>query len=312
MSGQAEVAAASDAGSDRVPWSERIDLWADRWSDRFNPVVVREIRQEFQGVRFGITLMLSLIAAWLASVFGVIMLYDRIRQPEIGDDLFGFFFAVLAFPLCLVVPFGLFRSMTSEFVGTTWELLVVTPMGAAKIVRGKVATAMLQAAIYMALLAPFLCFTWLLKGIGVMHIVLGLTLLIIACFSLCHLALFCGSLIRKAAWQGFGLIVLMTGSLFVWGFLCGVVPNAGEMGLETWIGGGICVGIGLLYMIVVASATAVASLTPTYPIYNSQAVLQASLSGGPTRQVSGSGGSGGAAASENQTNESTGDREETR
>jgi hypothetical protein len=53
-------------------------------------------------------------------------------------------------------------------------------------------------------------------------------------------------------------------------------------------------------------------LTPTYPIYNSQAVLQASLSGGPTRQVSGSGGSGGAAASENQTNESTGDREETR
>lgn len=305
MSGQAEVVAATKAGVARVPWSERIDLWADRWSDRINPVVVREIRQEFQGVRFGITLMLSLVAAWLASVFGVITLYDRIRQPEIGDDLFGFFFAVLAFPLCLVVPFGLFRSMTSEFVGTTWELLVVTPMGAAKIVRGKVATAMVQAAIYMALLAPFLCFTWLLKGIGVMHIVLGLTLLIIACFSLCYLALFCGSLIRKAAWQGFGLIVLMTGCLFVWGFLCGVVPNAGEMGLETWIGGGICIGIGLLYMIVIASATAVASLTPTYPIYNAQAALQAAQSHGP-------GGSAGAVASAKPTIESTHDHEETR
>jgi len=309
MSGRAD---ATEAVSARVSWSERIDLWADRWSDRFNPVVVREVRQEFQGIRFGITLMLSLIAAWLASFFGVIMMYDRVRQPEIGGDLFGFFYAVLAFPLCLVVPFGLFRSMTSEFVGDTWELLVVTPMGAGKIVRGKVTTAMLQAAIYMALLAPFLCFTWLLKGIGVMHIVLGLTLLMVASFSLCHLALFCGSLIRKAAWQGFGLIVLMTGSLFVWGFLIGVVPNAGEVGMETWIGGGICVGIGLLYMIVVASATAVASLTPTYPIYNSQPVLQATQSSGPAEQASGSSGTEGVEANPKQIIESACEHEETR
>ena len=39
--------------ADRLPVSfsrmTRIDEWADRWSDRFNPVVVREIRQEFQG-----------------------------------------------------------------------------------------------------------------------------------------------------------------------------------------------------------------------------------------------------------------------
>ena len=284
MSGVADVA---DPVSPRLPWSRRIDEWADRWSDRFNPVVVREIRQEFQGVRFGVTLMLSLAFAWLASVFGVIMMYDSLRQPEIGDTMFPFFYAVLAFPLCVVVPFGLFRSMTSEFVGSTWELLVVTPMGAAKIVRGKLATAMLQGAIYMALLAPFLCFTWLLKGIGVIHIAMGLVLLAIASFSLCHLALFCGSLIRKAAWQGFGMIVLMLGSLFSWGLLVGFVPNAAGVGVEAWVGGGICFGIGLLYMIVVASTTAVASLTPTYPIYNPAAVLPAAK----PRAASGSGSS---------------------
>ena len=72
-----------------------------------------------------------------------------------------------------MVPVGLFRSMTTELTGKTWELLVVTPMKASKIVRGKMGTALLQAAIYLALLAPFLCFTWLLKGIGVIHILVG-------------------------------------------------------------------------------------------------------------------------------------------
>ena len=269
-----DVAESVVAVSSPVPWFQRIDEFADRCSDRINPVVVREIRQEFRGVRFGVTLMLSLAFAWLASVFGVMAMYDQVRQPEIGGSMFGLIFAVLSFPLCVVIPFGLLRSMTSEFVGSTWELLVVTPMGASKIVRGKVASAMLQGAIFMALLAPFLCFTWLLKGIGVVQIVTGLVLLAIMSFSLCHLALFCGSLVRKAAWQGFGMIVLMIGSLFAWGVLIGVVPNVEELGAEVWIGGGICFGIGLLYMIVVASATAVASLTPIYPMYQTPQVPQ--------------------------------------
>lgn len=266
MTGVADVAERLLVPSSRM---KRIDEWADRWSDRFNPVVVREIRQEFQGLRFAITLLLSLGGAWLSSVFGVLSMLDRLRyQADLGEPMFGVFFAILSFPLCIVIPFGLFRSMTSEFVGSTWELLVITPMKASKIVRGKLATAMLQAALYMALLAPFLCFAWLLKGIGMTQIVVGLVLLGIVSFCLCHLALFCGSLIRKAAWQGFGMIMLMAGSLLSWGILIGVVSNVESMDVETWIGGGICFGIGLLYMVIVASATAVASLTPTYPIHS--------------------------------------------
>ena len=168
----------------------------------------------------------------MSSVFGVLSMLDRLRyQADLGEPMFGVFFAILSFPLCIVIPFGLFRSMTSEFVGSTWELLVITPMKASKIVRGKLATAMLQAALYMALLAPFLCFTWLLKGVGDdTH-----PRRAACCWSspafltLCHLALFCGSLVRKAAWQGFGMIILMAGSLFAWGaLLIGVVSQCRE------------------------------------------------------------------------------------
>lgn len=257
----------------RGRWFDGLDALAERLSDSVNPIVVRETRQEFQGTRFAVTLMLSLAAAWLLSVLGVISMYDSSGQREIGADIFGFFFALLAFPVCIVVPFGLFRSMTSEFAGGTWELLVVTPMRAAKIVRGKTATALLQAALYTALLAPFLCFTWLLKGIGVIHIMVGLFMLVVACVVLCHLALFCGSLVRKAAWQGFGMIILMAGSLFVWGVLIGVVPNAESIHWEMWLGGGICFGIGILYLVIIATATATASLTPTYPAYNQSAQM---------------------------------------
>ncbi|GIT29342.1 MAG: hypothetical protein Ct9H300mP1_13880 [Planctomycetaceae bacterium] len=114
---------------------------ADRLSDSCNPVVVRETRQEFQGTRFAVTLMLSLAAAWICSFAGVVSMYES-TQREFGMEFFGFFYAVLFFPLVHHGPgFGLFRSMTPELTGRTWELLVVTPMKASKIVRGKMGTA---------------------------------------------------------------------------------------------------------------------------------------------------------------------------
>ena len=120
------------------------------------------------------------------------------------------------------------------------------------------------------------------------QILVGLVLLGIVSFCLCHLALFCGSLVRKAAWQGLGMIVLMAGSLLSWGILIGVVSNVESMNVETWIGGGICFGIGLLYMVIVASATAVASLTPTYPIHSP--VQQPPVAGLRADEKSGGGG----------------------
>ena len=276
----------------RGGWFDWFDAMADRLSDSCNPVVVRETRQEFQGTRFAVTLMLSLAAAWMCSIAGVVSMYESTGQREFGMEFFGFFYAVLAFPLCIMVPVGLFRSMTTELTGKTWELLVVTPMKASKIVRGKMGTALLQAAIYLALLAPFLCFTWLLKGIGVIHILVGLLVLVVACVTLCHLALFCGSLVRKAAWQGFAMIILIAGSLFVWGLVVGVVPNVERINMETWLGGGICFGIAILYLAVIASATAAASLTPTYPAYNQSArtmVAQSQQSSSATGEERGSG-----------------------
>jgi len=259
------------------PWMERVDGWAESYGDRCNPVLVREVRQEFQGKRFVITMLLSLTVAWLSAVFGSLSMYDSTMQPEIGDDLFGFFFAVLAFPICVMVPVGLFRSLTSEFTERTFELLAVTPMKASRIVRGKLATAMLQMGLLMATLSPFLCFTWLLRGIGVFHILLSLIVLIIACYSLCHLALLCGSMVRNSSWQGFGMVILLGGCFICWVIMSAVV-SVGRLSIEEFIGGGICTGIGVLYMIVVATATATTSLTPTFLVQpaNAQAIVRPS------------------------------------
>ena len=47
----------------RGGWFDWFDAMADRLSDSCNPVGVRETRQEFQGTRFAVTLMLALAAA---------------------------------------------------------------------------------------------------------------------------------------------------------------------------------------------------------------------------------------------------------
>ncbi|GIT29341.1 MAG: hypothetical protein Ct9H300mP1_13870 [Planctomycetaceae bacterium] len=123
----------------------------------------------------------------------------------------------------------------------------------------------------MALLAPFLCFTWLLKGIGVIH-----TLCRVACAGRrLRDALPPGAvlwfLVRKAAWQGLGNDHPDGRQPVRRGGIVGVVPNVERINMETWLGGGICFGIAILYLAVIASATAAASLTPTYPAYNQSA-----------------------------------------
>lgn len=251
---------ATRTGSLLSSWLVRIDGWTEACGDRINPIVVRETRQEMQGTRFATTLLLSLTVAWLASVLGTLGMYGDIEQTEIGGQMFGIFHVVLGFAVCVVVPLGLFRSMTSEFIGKTWELLVVTPMGASRIVRGKLTTAMLQAAVYMAVLTPFLCFTWLLRGIGVLQIVFGLLLLIAGSFGLCHVALFCGALVRRSNWQGVGMVMLMSACVFSWLFICTVAINAAEIHVGVWAGGGLCVGISLLYLVLVSFSIATTAL----------------------------------------------------
>ncbi|WP_371745518.1 ABC transporter permease [Myxococcus sp. CA033] len=165
VSASVETADASTAGLS----------FQERWGDRLNPLVVKEVRQ---GLRtrvfwacFGLMLLACLVLALVAFV--------HTREEAFAHHGQGYFFA---FFICLavvhffVIPYSAYRSLAREREDDTWVLLVLTGLGPRRILRGKVSSFLVQAALYASAVGPFLLFSYYLNGISLPSIlaVLGL------------------------------------------------------------------------------------------------------------------------------------------
>jgi hypothetical protein len=163
----------------------------ERLGDRFNPIVVKEVRQALKSRQFVGTFLLLLLAAWAGSIFGVSYLGESIDYGSSAVTFYvGFLFALCAASL-VIVPFSTFRSIVEERTETTLELLQITALSPVQIVRGKTLSAMVQVLVYFCAIAPFIAFTALLPGFDVVHVAFSLVMLLITalCFSMVALAI---------------------------------------------------------------------------------------------------------------------------
>ena len=156
----------------------------ERLGDRFNPIVVKEVRRALKSRQFVVTFLLLLLAAWSGSIFGVSYLGESIDYGSSAVTFYaGFLFALCAATL-VIVPFSTFRSIVEERTETTLELLQITAISPVQIVRGKTQSAMVQVLVYYCAIAPFIAFTALLPGFDVVHVTFSLVMLLItACVS---------------------------------------------------------------------------------------------------------------------------------
>ena len=245
-------------------FSRTLDDWMEHWGDRLNPILVKETRQILKSKQFVVTFFLMLAASWFLCAMFVLRSGDALEYADSGPDFFQMYYLVLMFCLCVVVPVGVFRSMTSEFVAQTFETLVVTPLSPARIIFGKLESAAVQMAIYYSAVAPFLCFAYLLRGIGVVEIGLFLLMSFLVSLSLCMLALMLASLAKKSFWESLNLLLLLGAGLFVF-FLAVAVVTAYRSGMDavTLMGGLFCFGILFLYGSLLTIGIATAQLSPT-------------------------------------------------
>ena len=110
-------------------------------------------------------------------------LADRLRgragRRRIGRDGRGYFFA---FFVCLgvvhffIIPYSAYRSLAREREDETWVLLTLTGLGPRRILRGKVASFLVQAGLYASAVGPFLLFSYYLNGIDLPTILVVLAL----------------------------------------------------------------------------------------------------------------------------------------
>ncbi len=251
---------------------QRLDRLFDRWSERLNPIVVKETRQALKSRGFSISFLVMLALCWGISIVGVVGHGEDLYYSESGPEFLFWYLACLHAACCFVVPTTMFRSVVSEFEGQTFEMLAITSLSPRQIVFGKLKSSLVQMGAFYSAAAPFICFTYMLQGLSIPGILVAILFSLMAGLFTCMGAMMLASLARQSAWQvvclllsvGLGLITFSTG-------LQSAVSIARETGSSGWgVAGLACVGLAcfgyvFLFFSLLTIGVSIAQFTPTMP-----------------------------------------------
>lgn len=210
--------------------------WLDRWSDRLNPILIKEVRQAFKARMVTVSFLLALLFAWFLSLSFI--LEPAHPNAVRGPELFFRLMSILGFALFYLVPYISFRSMAVERERHTFEMLAVSALSNGQIFSGKFNCALLLILLFEAAFAPFICMTYMLRGLGVIEIAASLFVITIIAITLSLFGLMLGSLARKAHTQVICIFVLLAGPTLT-GILMGEMMFANHGDFV----GGLCCSI---------------------------------------------------------------------
>ncbi|MBF0409286.1 MAG: hypothetical protein HQM10_18240 [Candidatus Riflebacteria bacterium] len=156
----------------------------DKLEDSVNPIVVKELRQALQGKFITGTYLVFLAAMVLVLGFMIFSDLERIGNSATGKDIFQVIFYLLIFGCTFIIPIGTYRRLSSELSETDMALYFVTTLKPQSIIIGKWMASWIIALVLYTSAMPFLCFTYILKGIDLPTIffllILGLILVSVA------------------------------------------------------------------------------------------------------------------------------------
>jgi ABC-type transport system involved in multi-copper enzyme maturation permease subunit len=147
-----------------------------RLGDRLNPLVVKEVRQGLRSRVFWASFGLMLLACLIISMVAYANVRDDGGLSTHGQGFFLAFFVCLGVVHFFIIPYSAYRSLAREREDETWVLLILTGLGPRRILRGKVASFLVQAGLYASAVGPFLLFSYYLNGIDLPTILLILVL----------------------------------------------------------------------------------------------------------------------------------------
>ena len=196
------------------PFWHAVDARLASWGDRLNPILVKETRQALKSRQFVITFALVLLASCGWTIYGVSIYAPKIYYGAQGADMLLGYYWILALPLSLIVPLTAYRSLCAELDENTFDVLSISTLSARRIVSGKLGSAALQLMVYTSAVAPCIAFTYLLRGIDVVLIVMVLGYTLGGSLCLTIIALMLATLTRNRFGQLLITVALVIG-LFV-------------------------------------------------------------------------------------------------
>ncbi|MEM9185558.1 MAG: hypothetical protein AAGB00_03590 [Planctomycetota bacterium] len=195
------AAAHPDAAEPANARPAALPTWLDRWleaaSERLNPILVKETRQALKSPQFVLWFLVLLAACWVVTIGGIAWIGPGVHYAASGGILFLAYYFILAAALVVVVPFAAYRSLASEQEDNTRDVLMVSALTPRQVIDGKIGSATLQIVVYLSALAPCIAFTYLLRGIDLLTILLLPGLAVLASVGLSMLGLVLASATRQ-------------------------------------------------------------------------------------------------------------------
>lgn len=141
----------------------------DAWSDALNPAVVKDLRQALRTRSFWGWFAALLCALVVLSLR--IALLARHDGSVDGREALSRYMDVLALVQFVILPYSAFLQLSRERTDPGWALLVLTGLGARRIIYGKLTAHWLRASLFASASAPFLLFCYALQGVSLLELV---------------------------------------------------------------------------------------------------------------------------------------------
>ncbi|MBO0859431.1 MAG: hypothetical protein J2P21_13300 [Chloracidobacterium sp.] len=179
------------------------------FSDRVNPIVVKELRQAVQS-RFVIAALLTLLSIQLVAI-GIYILSSGASLLEFyaGRQSFLILFGILQVIGVIFVPLYTGARLAVERSDVNVDLLFITTIKPRSVIAGKMLAAMTLTALIYSACMPFMAFTYFLRGIDLPSIFISLGVGFMGVITCAQIAVFVASMqVGRAFKVIFGLIAL--------------------------------------------------------------------------------------------------------
>jgi hypothetical protein len=169
-----------------------------RIDDRLNPIVVKELRQAVQG-RFVTVVLLLFLGVQLVFLGFYLFLTDvdaggAALEAGHGRTVFMVLQSILVVTCLLFLPLYAGVRLGAERSDTNTDLLFITTLRPRSIISGKLSAALVLVLLIFSACAPFMTFTYLLRGLDLFSIVFILALDLFVVVLAVQLALFFGAI----------------------------------------------------------------------------------------------------------------------
>ncbi len=210
----------------------------DYFDDRLNPITVKELRQAVQGRFLTSTLVLfllfQLIALSYAIANGKLENFSNASSLRAGHELFIILFGILTFITWLLIPLYTGVRVSSERSQEKTDLFFITTLTPNSIILGKLFAALILTLFLFSASAPFLTFTYLLRGIDLLSIFLTLLFALFGITFMNQIAILLGLLSFNKLLRFFNLIFALSLAPLSYTMLIGFTYDLTRFGLSRY------------------------------------------------------------------------------